>query len=77
MKALRIVGVLLVVAGILGLIYGGFSYPKDTQDVTLGPVELTLTNTQSVALPVWASVVAIGVGVALLDVPWRGWHVSR
>lgn len=66
MDARKLIGVALVVAGVLGLLYGGFSYTKNTHDVKLGPIELSVKEKQSVNVPVWAGVAAIAAGVVLL-----------
>jgi hypothetical protein len=56
----------LILAGVLGLVYGSFSYTKDTHDLKLGPLELSVKEKQTVNVPVWAGVGAIVVGAALL-----------
>lgn len=66
MNAVKIVAVVLIVAGGLGLAYGSFSYTKETHKTTLGPVELSVKDTQTVNVPVWAGVGAMVVGAALL-----------
>ncbi len=66
MNITRIVAIALIVAGALGLLYGGFSYTKDTTAVKLGPIELALKETKTVNVPVWAGVGAIIVGGLLL-----------
>ncbi len=68
MNAIKIVAIVLIVAGSLGLIYGGFTYTKDSDQVKLGPVELTVKNKETVNIPVWAGVAAIVAGAALLFV---------
>lgn len=52
MNAIKIVAIVLIVAGSLGLIYGGFTYTKDSDQVKLGPVELTVKNKETVNIPV-------------------------
>ena len=42
MNAIKMLGIALLIAGVLGLVYGGFSYTKDTTAVKLGPIELTV-----------------------------------
>lgn len=69
MSALKIVGIVLIVAGILGLVYGGFSFTKDTHQAKIGPLELQVKEKETVNVPVWAGVGAIVVGAALLLVP--------
>jgi hypothetical protein len=66
MNAYTIVAVVLIVAGILGLVYGQFSYTKDTQGAKLGPLELTITEKQTVNIPNWAGGGAIVAGAGML-----------
>ena len=66
MNATKIIGLLLIVAGTLGLIYGGFSYTKDQHDVKLGPLQFSVTEKETVNVPVWAGAGAIAAGVLLL-----------
>lgn len=66
MNGTRIVAMALIVAGALGLIYGGFSYTKDTTAVKLGPIELAVKEKKTVNVPMWAGVGAIVVGGLLL-----------
>ena len=68
MKALRIAAVLLIVAGVIGLAYGGFTYTRTTHDAKVGPFELSIKDTETVNVPIWAGVGAIVVGGALLFV---------
>ena len=66
MNPLRLIGILLVVAGALGLAYGGFSYTKEDTAVKLGPLELKVQQKETVNVPVWAGLGAVGVGLVLL-----------
>jgi hypothetical protein len=66
MNPIRLVAVALIVAGVLGLLYGGFSYTKETHDVKLGPIELSVKEKQDVNIPMWAGIGAIMVGGLLL-----------
>ncbi len=66
MSAIKLAAIALIVAGVLGLAYGGFSYSKDTHQVKLGSIELSVTEKQAVNVPVWAGVCAIVIGGALL-----------
>ena len=71
MNTIKIVAIALVIAGSLGLAYGGFSYAKETQQAKVGPLELTVSDRQWVGIPVWAGIAAIAVGALLLAVPKR------
>ena len=71
MNAAKIVGVVLITAGLLGLVYGGFSYTKETHEAKIGPLELSVKDKETVNVPVWAGVGAIVVGGLLLLVPTK------
>jgi hypothetical protein len=58
--------ILLMAAGTLGLVYGSFSYTKETHEAKLGPIDLSIQEKQRVNIPVWAGVGAIAIGGALL-----------
>ena len=66
MNPVKIAGVVLIVAGALGLAYGSFSWTKETHQAKLGPLELSVKERQSVDVPVWAGVGAIVIGGVLL-----------
>jgi hypothetical protein len=66
MNPIKLVAIVLLVAGALALVYGGFSYTKDTTAVKLGPLELSVKQKESVNIPVWAGVGAIVAGGLLL-----------
>ena len=66
MNSIRLVAMVLIVAGILGLAYGGFSYTKDTTVVKLGPIEISAKQKETVNVPMWAGIGAIVVGGLLL-----------
>jgi hypothetical protein len=66
MKPTQILAIVLIVAGLLGLGYGGFSYDKETTRAKLGPIELKVTEKETVNVPMWAGVGAIVAGGLLL-----------
>ncbi len=66
MNAYTILAIVLIVAGVLGLVYSHFSYTKETQGATLGPIELTIAEKHTVNIPVWAGVGSIILGAGLL-----------
>jgi TRAP-type C4-dicarboxylate transport system permease small subunit len=71
MNAVKLLAIVLIVAGTLGLVYGGFTYTKDTQQAKIGPLELTVQDKETVNVPVWAGVAAIVIGGVLLVFPVR------
>lgn len=66
MNATRLIGIVLIVAGIAGLGLGSFSFTKETHQARLGPLELSVKERETVNFPAWAGVAAIVAGAALL-----------
>ena len=66
MNAVKIAELALIVAGVLGLVYGSFTFTKETHDAKLGPIELSIKDKETVNVPVWAGVGAIVIGGVLL-----------
>jgi len=66
MNAVKMAAIALIVAGVLGLVYGSFSYTKENHKTQLGPIELSVKDKQTVNVPVWAGVGAIVIGGMLL-----------
>jgi len=62
----KIIGILLIAAGALGLIYGGFTYTKETHSAKLGPVVLQVKEKETVYVPIILSAAAIALGALLL-----------
>jgi hypothetical protein len=68
---MKIVGIVLLAAGILALVYRGFSYTKETHEAKLGPIQLELQEKERVDVPTWGGVVLVVAGGALLLVGAR------
>lgn len=66
MNNLKGLALALIVAGILALVYGGFTYTKKTHQTKIGPIEFAIKEKQTVNVPLWAGIVAIVAGGALL-----------
>jgi TRAP-type C4-dicarboxylate transport system permease small subunit len=71
MNTLKSLALVLMVAGGLGLIYGGFSYSKQTHETNIGPLHLEVVEQERVNIPLWAGLVTIAAGVVLLLVGSR------
>jgi hypothetical protein len=69
MKSYSLVAIALIVGGVLALVYGRFTYTKDADTAKLGPIELTVTEKETVNLPDWAGVGAIAAGAVMLAFP--------
>lgn len=68
MNPTKLIGIILIVAGGLGLAYGGFTYTKETTGVKLGPLELKVQEKETISVPLIVSAGAIALGVFLLVV---------
>jgi len=66
MSGLRIVGIALIILGIVGLVYGQFSYTRKSHDADLGVVKLSIKERETVPVPTWACVAGIAAGAVLL-----------
>jgi TRAP-type C4-dicarboxylate transport system permease small subunit len=66
MDAIKILAIVLIVAGVLALVYGGFSYISDSHTTKLGPLKITTQDKERVNIPVWAGVVSVAIGAFLL-----------
>ena len=66
MNGVKILAIALIVAGGLGLLYGGFTYTKDTHETKLGPIVLSVKDTKTVNVPIWVGVGALVAGLGLL-----------
>lgn len=71
MNPLRLAAAVLIVAGVLGLAYGGFSYTRETHQAKLGPIEVSVQDRETVQVPIWLGAGAIVAGVLLLVVGKR------
>jgi len=66
MDAIKMVAIALIAGGVLALVYGGFTYTKETHEMKIGPIELSIKDKETVNIPIWAGVGAIVIGGVLL-----------
>jgi TRAP-type C4-dicarboxylate transport system permease small subunit len=66
MDLAKIAAVILILAGIVGLVQGGFSYTQRTHEAQIGTLNLSVNENKTVSIPLWASIGAIVVGGGLL-----------
>ncbi len=66
MSAVKIAAIVLIVAGVLGLVYGSFSYTRETHEFKVGLLDVSVKDKQRVNVPVWAGVGAVAIGAGLL-----------
>ncbi len=70
MSIVKIVGITLIAVAALGLAYGGFR-ASDTTEMQIGTIEMSVTGSRNLAVPMWAAIAAIVLGGALLLAPAR------
>lgn len=66
MNAIKLVAIILIAGGALGLAYGGFSYTKETSRADIGPLHLQVSEREQVNIPLWVGIGAIVGGIVLL-----------
>jgi drug/metabolite transporter (DMT)-like permease len=69
MNPMKVAGIVLIVAGALALVYGGFSFTKETHRAEIGPLKFSVQEKEQVNIPLWAGVASIVAGVVLLVLP--------
>ena len=68
MNPAKMLAIVLIVAGGLGLLYGGFTYTKDTHEAKIGPIVLSVKDKETVNIPIWAGIASVAAGMVLLFV---------
>jgi len=71
MNAMKIVGIVLIVAGVAAIALGGFSFTKETHKAEIGPIKLSMQEKENVNIPSWLGLAAIVAGVVMLVVPTK------
>ena len=66
MSGIRLAAIILIIAGVIGLAYQQFSFTRETAQAKIGPLELSVKEKETVNVPMWLSIGAIGLGVVLL-----------
>ena len=69
MSGMKILAIVLIVAGVLALVYGGFSYISDSHTTKLGPLKITTQDKERVNIPIWAGVAAVVAGGVIVLMP--------
>ena len=63
---MKAIGIVLVILGIVGLVYGGITWTRKDKVVDVGPVEVTANKKESIPLPPIAGGVMLAAGLVLL-----------
>ncbi|MDQ7745074.1 hypothetical protein [Hydrogenophaga pseudoflava] len=65
-RTARIAALIVIAAGVVALVYGGFSYTTESTAAKLGPLELKVKEENQVNIPVWVGVAAVVSGGLVL-----------
>ena len=68
MTGFKMVAMVLVVAGVLGLAYGGFTYTRETHHADIGALHVSVSDKKTINVPVWAGAGAVLAGALMLVV---------
>ena len=66
MNPMKMLGMVLIVGGIVALAYGGFTYTKETHETKIGPITLSVSDKETVNVPIWVGVGAVVIGGLIL-----------
>jgi hypothetical protein len=64
--AMKAIGIVLIILGIVGLVWGGISWTHKDTVIDAGPVEITKNERKSIPLPPIAGGIMLAAGVVLL-----------
>ena len=71
MKTMTVIGIILIVLGVAGLIYGGITYTSSKNVVEVGSMRVSVDEERQIPLSPIAGAVAVAAGVVLIVVGRR------
>lgn len=63
---MKLAAIVLIVAGVLALAYGGFSYTREKKVIDLGSIQATAKTRETVPIPPLIGGAAIAAGIVML-----------
>lgn len=66
MRIATILGIILIIVGTAGLIWGGFEFPRNREVAEVGPVEVQAETTEDITVPWWLAGAFLGGGIVLV-----------
>jgi len=63
---MRVLAIVLLAVGVLALVYGGFTYTRETHEASIGPLDISIAEKERVNVPVWVGVAFTVAGAGLL-----------
>ena len=68
---MRIAGIILIILGIIGLVYGGITYTRRRDTVSIGPITATVKQRETLPISPVVGAIALVAGIGLLVVGGR------
>lgn len=68
---MRIAGIILIILGVIGLAYGGITYTRRRDTVSIGPLSATIQQRETLPISPVLGTIAIVAGIGLLVVGSR------
>lgn len=68
---MRMIGILLIVIGVVGVVWGGVTYIKDRDTTHIGPVDIVVESKDRISIPPAFGVAALVVGGLLVGMSSR------
>lgn len=63
---MRIAGIVLIIVGIIGLVWGGVTYTRRQDTVSMGPISATVKERETIPVSPLVSGIALVAGIGLL-----------
>ena len=63
---MRVLGIILIVAGILMFVFSGFNYKTEKRVADVGPLKIDKTENHTIGWPVYAGAITLIAGVVVL-----------
>jgi len=63
---MRLIGIVLIVLGVVGLVAGGISYTRQRETVSVGPVSVAVRKRETIPIPPLLGGLALIAGIGLL-----------
>ena len=63
---MRIAGIILIILGVVGLVYGGITYTRHRDTISIGPLTATVNQRETFPISPVGGVIALVTGIGLL-----------
>lgn len=63
---MRVAGIILIIIGIIGLVYGGITYTRRQDTVNVGPISATVKHRETIPISPVVGGIALVAGIVLI-----------